>query len=116
MALADSSGGDNIPQWTRGDRLRKAREIRGLSQKEMAEKFDVGRTTISAWEDDVQPTKGIDLMEMLERWADYTEVDAAWLAGFRTGSNRHLSLIAGERTGDAARDGGAPPVLQLVKS
>jgi transcriptional regulator with XRE-family HTH domain len=87
MALTESSPTDGrIPQWTRGDRLRKSREDRGYSQLDMAKRFDVSRATISGWEADVQPTKGITLMEMLARWAEITGVDEAWLAGFRTGS------------------------------
>jgi transcriptional regulator with XRE-family HTH domain len=111
MALADDSR--NIPQWTRGDRLRKAREVAGLNQKDMAERFGVSRTTVGGWEDDAQPTKGITLMEMIDQWADITGVDAAWIAGFRIGSNRTptLALIVDNDEPEDADDDWNPPTL-----
>lgn len=38
------------PEWTTGDRLRKAREWAGISTSRMAEELGVERSTISRWE------------------------------------------------------------------
>lgn len=81
MAMTDTA---IIPEWTRGDRLEKARELAGLTQEEMAERLDVKRTTLSAWErDDSQPR---DVDWVMTRYSEETGVDLAWLYGFRTGS------------------------------
>jgi transcriptional regulator with XRE-family HTH domain len=76
-----------IPSWTVADRFRKAREIRGLSQMEMAEQTGMSRRTISAIEtgDKTPGTKEFNLWQLI------TGVPRAWL-----------------ETGDAPHDGGAP--------
>lgn len=64
-----------IPEWTLGDRLRKAREDAGLSQVELALSIGVSRGTIGNAElDDRRP-----LPITLRAWADATGVPLEWL-------------------------------------
>lgn len=81
MALAAEPA---IPEFTLGDRLAKARDFAGLSQQQMADKLDVKRTTLSTWERELSQPR--DFMGVIDRWAEITGVDPAWLLGFRTGS------------------------------
>lgn len=39
-----------VPEWTRGDRLRKAREVAGYNQTELAQIIGVARTTVAGAE------------------------------------------------------------------
>lgn len=66
-----------IPEWTTGDRLRKAREASGLDQSELGERIDVSRRTIGNYEvGRVEPR-----MIVMKQWALATGVDLAWLIG-----------------------------------
>ena len=41
---------NRLPRWTLGDRLRKAREHRGWTQRELSSRLGVSLRTISRWE------------------------------------------------------------------
>lgn len=68
----DTTG--TVPEWTRGDRMRKAREAAGLSQQELAEAIGVSRRSISAYE-----TNGTLKKPVLLSWALRTGVPLPWL-------------------------------------
>ena len=64
-----------IPEWSRGDRFRKAREARDISQGELAEMMGVARRTIGSYErDEVEPRKIV-----VNAWALATGVPVEWL-------------------------------------
>lgn len=64
-----------IPQWTLGDRLRKAREDAGLQQQELAEAMGISRRSVSAYESDAShPRRPVRLS-----WALATGVKLNWL-------------------------------------
>ena len=67
----------HIPEWTQGDRLRKAREDAGLDQKELADRIGVSRATISNAEVGSRET----LEVTIRAWAMATGVPLAWLQG-----------------------------------
>ncbi len=69
-----------IPTWTFGDRLRKARRVTGLGQREFADLLDVPAPRYAQWEAD--NTLPRNLVNMCERIQAETGVSAAWLAGF----------------------------------
>lgn len=84
MAMTES----RIPEWTVGDRLRKARDLAGLSQGEMADKLGVKRTSLSAWErGENQPRNFLDIVN---RWGEITGVDPGWILGFAPTTRRKL--------------------------
>jgi transcriptional regulator with XRE-family HTH domain len=62
--------------FTRADRLRKAREVAGLTQAQMADALGVDKKTIGRWE-----TTGDVRALFLREWADLTDVDLDWLVG-----------------------------------
>jgi transcriptional regulator with XRE-family HTH domain len=70
---------NHIPQWTYGERLRKARADAGLEQEEMASRLGVSTGTISNWE--LGRTQGRKMLTRVEEWAEITGVPAAWLLG-----------------------------------
>lgn len=66
-----------IPPWTMTDRLRKAREMAGLNQEELAEEIGIGRRSVVVYEKGEQsPPRPV-----LVSWALRTGVDLAWLIG-----------------------------------
>jgi transcriptional regulator with XRE-family HTH domain len=64
-----------VPEWTLGDRMRKALEASGTPVHEIAEYLDVTPTTISRWIHDKTPVKRSAIMI----WAATTGVDPEWL-------------------------------------
>lgn len=67
--------GTVIPQWTQGDRLRKARSLTGLTSREFAELLGVSLGTITNAEGDKRQVRKITL----RAWAMATGVSAEWL-------------------------------------
>ena len=66
-----------VPQWTLGDRMRKARETAGLKQAELAERIGIGRSSIVNYESGrADPSRPV-----LLSWALATGVAYEWLAG-----------------------------------
>ena len=107
MAATDESYEE--PEWTLGDRLRKAREHAHMNQDELAAVLDRSRDTVIAWEKD----KRSPTVEVLQRWAEATKVSAEWL--IRTGSYRaHLvALAADQHQMELALDV-LPPTLNAI--
>lgn len=65
----------DLPRWTLGDRIRKAREHRGWTQRELASRLGVSLRTISRWErGDHRPSS-----HLLVATARETGVPIAWL-------------------------------------
>lgn len=55
------------PEWTLGDRIRRARRHAGMDRLELAEKLGVSRAAVGYWENDrSQPAR---LMETVEKLA-----------------------------------------------
>jgi len=77
MAVTEPIDDFEVPVFTIGDRLAKAREYRGITQEQIAEQLGRGRTTISAWESG--QTQPRDLMGILRRWSEITKVPLGWL-------------------------------------
>jgi len=65
-----------IPQFTRGDRLRKARNLTGLSTRDFAERIGVSQKTVTDAENDHRPQIRKIL---LNAWALATGVPTTWL-------------------------------------
>lgn len=63
------------PEWTEGDRLRKAREVAGVGVQEMADQLEVTRNTIRRWERGVG---GVPRRSVLA-YAQVTGVPVEWL-------------------------------------
>jgi transcriptional regulator with XRE-family HTH domain len=76
-----------IPEWTVGDRLRKARELTGLNIKEFSAEVGISRNTITKYEAGEELPRPV----YLRAWAMRTGVDVTWLehgaAHRRTKSN-----------------------------
>lgn len=66
---------DGIPAWTRGDRLRKARTLTGMTTREFAEHIGVSQKTVTDAENDKRAMRKI----LLNAWALGTGVPAVWL-------------------------------------
>lgn len=64
-----------VPMFTLGDRLRKAREVAGLTQTELANSLGIGRRSVSRYEDSGQRPKPGTVMA----WAVATGVPLLWL-------------------------------------
>lgn len=75
VRMAGLRAGALVPEWTLGDRLRKAREHAHLKQEELADEIGVSRTSVSAYEGGKsRPSRPIVLA-----WAVRCTVDYDWL-------------------------------------
>lgn len=81
------------PEWTLGDRIRRARRHAGMDRLELAEKLGVSRASVGLWENDEHRPKNV--LETLEKIAEATGVDRDWLYGVRTGSRCLAPAIPG---------------------
>ncbi|MCW2693958.1 MAG: hypothetical protein JWM67_2562 [Mycobacterium sp.] len=66
---------NGIPQWTLGDRLRKARQYAGLEQKHLAEAMGLSPASIGSYENDATKPK----LLVLKAWSAETGVPLVWL-------------------------------------
>lgn len=73
----DTQTATNTPEFTLGDRLRKAREWAGLTQQELADEMGVSRKTIVNYEHGA--TRASKLV--LRAWSLTTKVPIEWLRG-----------------------------------
>lgn len=68
-----------VPSWTFGDRIRKARSVAGMDQREFAAAIDVNPSSLAAWETDRATPR--DVVAVAKRVEMLTKVPAAWLLG-----------------------------------
>lgn len=73
--MTTQTHGELIPDWTPGDRLRKARTLMGLSVEEFSELALVSKKTINNYEADRVTPRPL----ALARWAQVTGVSLEWL-------------------------------------
>lgn len=64
-----------VPRWSVADRLRKAREVAGLDQAELARLAGISRATVS----NAERGAGVPQRATLRAWALVTGVNADWL-------------------------------------
>lgn len=89
--------GGTVPEFTVGDRLRKAREVSQMDQGELADAMGVSRRTISNNESgNVKPR-----VIVIRAWALATGVSAAWLE-------------TGVSAPDGGGEGGPSPTFEYV--
>mgnify|MGYP003388870404 CR=1 FL=1 len=84
MWLDVSMTDTQVPTWTLGDRLRKARESAGLKQEELAEALGLTRHPIADYENDVRAPKRAIIMAVAMRCG----VPVDWLEGESPARNR----------------------------
>lgn len=65
-----------LPVWTIGDRLAKARDFAGLNQQHMADQLRISRRSIVRHESSAAPPRSIVLA-----YASVTKVPVEWLEG-----------------------------------
>src|SRR5579862_107484 len=65
------------PVWTLGDRLRKSREVAGMTREEMADRLGTTKASVWNWENDV--SKPRDVLATTQEWADLTQVEVEWI-------------------------------------
>lgn len=94
-AMTSENGQAAVPAWTLGDRLRKAREVTGFTQEQMALELaarlgrPVRHSTIAAWERDKNQPR--NLMALVGAWSEVTGIDRAWLLGIDPQTPRILA-------------------------
>ena len=81
MTIQTGDTGGFIPEWTWGDRLRKARRHAGMTQAEFAEWLDVHQKAYSAWEADVNEPRAATMRAIAGRIQMWYGIPAAWIMG-----------------------------------
>lgn len=87
MSTMEKPGG--IPQWTLGDRLRKARETAGVTVEEMA--ADIGRSdrTVRNYESDATTAP----LLVIRQYGFRCQVSFEWLAGSGGGGGADTQAV-----------------------
>jgi transcriptional regulator with XRE-family HTH domain len=100
MTHAMSHDGE-VPAWTLGDRLSRARRHAELTRGELAQKLDIGRNSVGRYESDERmPTRAV-----IYGWALVTGVAIGWLMGEDVGPPRRGQPVRDD-------DGDAPVTMQ----
>lgn len=108
MALAEVL--TEIPDWTFGERIRKARRHAGLSQQEMADALGIKVQRYSNWETDANLPR--DLIGTAKQIEEITGFRADWIAGLRSRCFALVPPIPGQLELDLTA---ARPALRLVE-
>lgn len=77
----DADHGQVFPEWTFGDKVRKARSIAGLDQREFAEALGVKAGSVAQWETD--RAKPRDIVAVARRIEMLTRIPAGWTLGIQ---------------------------------
>lgn len=105
---------DGIPQWTLGDRLRKARTAAGLDRQHLADDFGVSARTVSNYEND--QTRAPKLV--IREYALRCRVPVEWLETGLVGSGDDGGdgprVVTGRHTGRYGHSNPDTRVLELV--
>jgi transcriptional regulator with XRE-family HTH domain len=80
---ADS--GPVYPDWSFGDRVRKARITTGMTQGEFAEAINVKEGTLAAWETNRAHPRSRDVVDVAKRIEAVTKIPTSWLLGIEDG-------------------------------
>lgn len=81
-----------IPQWTLGDRIRRARTHKGLEQADVAKALGVSRSLVSMWERDLSDPRVGQIREI----AALTRIPENWFWGSTSdGESTSLTLLLG---------------------
>jgi transcriptional regulator with XRE-family HTH domain len=80
---ADS--GPVYPDWSLGDRIRKARVTTGMTQTEFAAAIGVKEGTLAAWETSRAHPRSADIVDVAKRIETVTKIPASWLLGMDDG-------------------------------
>ena len=93
------------PEWTLGDRLRKARKQTGMTQRAFADAIGEEHSRYSQWEaDNNRPRHLVEVCQSIE---SISGVSAAWILGLVTDPRGNPQ---GLQRGYALDDGGGPKV------
>lgn len=96
-------GDVRIPEWTTGDRLRKAREEAGIGVQQMADELGYGRESIHRWERSTGKRHGKPTRAVLMSYATLCRVPLEWLES-GTATARYLaSCLLRARAGSGAQ-------------
>lgn len=98
MSIATKHAADIVPRWTFGDRVRKARQIAGMGQREFAAAIGESASSLGIWETGrIIPRNQV---ERARRIADVSGVSLAWLLdvegdddGDDAQCRRHLRIL-----------------------
>lgn len=101
--------GSLVPEFTLGDRLRKAREIAGLSQAELAAEIGISRNSVVNYE---SQTKRIPRPSLVS-WALRTHVDLGWLSGEQTSPPPAKRPRRDSNAGQMAYMDGVSPLVSI---
>lgn len=90
-----------IPEWSFGDKVRKIRRAKGMTQTEFAQALGVGDRAAAAWEsiDDRMPR---DVVAIAKRIEVRFQVPAAWLLGLEVPTPPSPDPLDGDAVGTSS--------------
>lgn len=93
MSQTAAAEGRLIPEWTLGDRLRKARRSVKMTTAAFAEAINENPKTYGSWETDNSAPRNRDLLVMARRIEMLTRISAAWIIGLEPDDLREANPI-----------------------
>ena len=108
-------GAGDVPEFTLGDRLRKAREVSGMEMQDLAALIDIHRQSVARYEQGIAVPK----QHVLLSWSMVTGIDLQWIV---SGVPRSTQVDQSTRTTDsvdredsAYRSRGIPRLFKLIQ-
>ena len=96
-----------VPEWTLGDRLRKARRLTGMTQRDFCAAIDADPKSYAQWEaDHNRPRQLVEVCQAVEL---VTGVSAAWLIGLPVPSGGDGSALQHRRNALSTGPGRVAP-------
>jgi transcriptional regulator with XRE-family HTH domain len=83
-----------IPEWTFGDKIRKARSITGMDQRAFAGALGITSSTLAAYETGRANPRFKDAGALAVRLEMLTRIPRAWFLGFNGRSSDYTSAVA----------------------
>jgi transcriptional regulator with XRE-family HTH domain len=80
-----TDSGPVYPNWSFGDRIRKARITTGMTQEEFAAAIKVKEGTLAAWETNRAHPRSADIVDVAKRIEALTNIPTSWLLGIDDG-------------------------------
>lgn len=104
---------EDLPQWTFGDRLRKARRHCHLSQADLAAALGISTPRLGNWESGANGPRGSELIDFARRAAAVTDVPVEWFLGLESPRSRCFSesMLVGEVVGWQITDAPMPTAV-----
>lgn len=83
-----------IPEWTFGDKVRKARTLSEMDQREFARAINITPSTLAAYETGRSMPRFKDVRALALRLEEVSHIPSAWFVGFNGRSQDYKAPVS----------------------